>query len=442
MASPTLPLPEGSASTAPPQPAPSRTPSTGPGGPDLRQWSASAIAAAVRTGELSAVEVISEFAEAIDRAADLRAVVTPCPERALARARQVPAGALSGVPLLVKDIYDTAGLRTAYGSRIFANRVPRGTAAAVTRLEGAGAIVVGKANLHEFAWGVTSQNSHWGDVVNPVRPGRVAGGSSGGNAAGLAAGLATLGLGTDTGGSGRIPSACCDTVGFKPTLGRISLAGTFPLAPSFDTASPMARTVADCALMYAVLSGEPVPTPRLAGVRIGVLGPCPEADQLAALGAELEAVELPVPAADLMPLFSAQCALTHRGLYPERVDEYGLDLQVKLESAQTVPAVAYLAAQRALPRWRRLLHTVPEVDLLISPTLAIEVPLADCWEPDVRAGMCQYTRPFNFLGWPAIAIGNLQLAGRSDQTVLAAALAWEDANGPPGDGLETAAAER
>ena len=392
----------------------------------------------MRAGEVRAAEVTEVFVRAIEGAADLHAVVTPCPERALQQARRATAGPLCGVPLLVKDMFDTRGLRTTYGSRIFATYVPTRTAEAVTRLEAAGAILVGKANQHEFAWGVTSQNPHWGDVVNPLRPGRVAGGSSGGNAAGLAAGLAVLALGTDTGGSGRIPSACCATVGFKPSLGKLSLAGTFPLAPSFDTVSPMARTVADCALMYSVLSGDPVPEPRIAGLRIGVLAPCPQADQLAALGAELEVVELPTSEVELMPLFAAECVLTHRGLYPERAAEYSPDLQVKLEAAQGVRAVDYLAARVALQRWRRRLRTVPGVDLIVSPTLGIEVPAADCWEPDVRAGMCQYTRPFNFLGWPAIAIDNLQLAGRDDQTVLAAALAWEQPFGPPDGGIGSA----
>jgi hypothetical protein len=184
--------------------------------------------------------------------------------------------------------------------------------------------------------------------------------------------------------------------------------------------------------MYSVLSGDPLPEPRIAGLRIGVLAPCAEADQLAALGAELEVVELPTSEADLMPRFAAECALTHRGLYPERAAEYSPDLQVKLEAAPGVRAVDFLAAPAALQRWRRRLRTVPGVDLIVSPTLGIEVPAADCWEPDVRAGMCQYPTPFNFLGWPPIAVDNLQLAGRDDQTVLAAAPAWELAFGPAG----------
>ena len=161
-----------------------------------------------------------------------------------------PAGA-SGTRLAVKDLFDTAGVRTTYGSAIFAEHVPAATAPAVARLEAAGYRTVGKANLHEFAWGITSENEHYGWVPNPIAPGRIAGGSSGGNAAALAAGLADAALGTDSGGSVRIPAACCGIVGFKPTHGLVSLEGCFPLAPSYDHAGPMARDVATCEQMMA-----------------------------------------------------------------------------------------------------------------------------------------------------------------------------------------------
>src|SRR5438552_5783559 len=154
-----------------------------------------------------------------------------------------PDAPAAGIPLAVKDLFDTAGLTTTYGSAIFADHVPSETAEAVLRLESAGYVNVGKTNLHEFAYGVTSMNPHFGWVPNPVAPGRIAGGSSGGSAAALAAGLADAALGTDSGGSIRIPAAFCGVVGFKPTYGLVSLAGCFPLAPSFDHAGPMARTV-------------------------------------------------------------------------------------------------------------------------------------------------------------------------------------------------------
>ncbi len=402
---------------------------------ELLSLSAEALAAAVRRGEVSAVEITETFLRRIDEHAGGHAFITTCPERALERAARRPSGPLAGVPLAVKDMFDTAGLRTTYGSAIFADHVPTRTASAVRQLEAAGAIVVGKANQHEFAWGVTSQNPHWGTVANPVRPGQVAGGSSGGTAAALADRLCTIGLGTDTGGSVRIPAACCDVVGFKPPLGAVSTSGTFPLAPSFDTVGPMARSVRDCALVYALLAGRAVPPPRLAGVRVGVLEPTGHEDELTALGALLEEAVLPESqaegphAGDPMAVFLAEIAAVHRPWFPRLRDQYGPDVQFKLDAAQLVSEREAAQGRIALGELRRRARTVPAVDLVISPTLAIEPPPVDCWEPDVRAGMTRYTRPFNFLGWPTIAIGNLQIAGRDERTVLSAALAWEEAYG-------------
>src|SRR3954447_13164377 len=163
-----------------------------------------------------------------------------------------PAG--DGPRLAVKDLFDTAGLRTTYGSAIYSDHVPPATATAVQRLEDAGAVTVGQAQPHPLASGMTSENEHYGWVPNPVAPGRIAGGSSGGNSAALAANLADAALGTDSGGSVRIPAACCGVVGFKPTYGLVPLDGCWPLAPSFDHAGPMARDVATCERMLEVLA--------------------------------------------------------------------------------------------------------------------------------------------------------------------------------------------
>ena len=201
------------------------------------------IAARVTAGELSAAEVVADALARIAARPELNAVITVCEEQALARARGGVSGALAGVPVLVMDLVDTAGVRTTYGSSIYRHHVPEHTARADTALEAQGAIVVGKANLDEFAWGVCGQNTFYGDTVNPTAPDRVAGGSSSGNAAALAAGMVPLALGTDTGGSVRIPAACCGVVGFKPTYGLVSLDGCFPLAPTMDHAGPMARSV-------------------------------------------------------------------------------------------------------------------------------------------------------------------------------------------------------
>src|SRR3954470_3840624 len=171
----------------------------------------------------------------------------------------LPENPASGIPLAVKDLFDTAGLVTTYGSSIFADHVPAETAEAVRLLEAAGYANVGKTNLHEFAYGTTSQNEHFGNVPNPLAAGRVAGGSSGGSAAALAAGLADAALGTDTGGSIRIPAACCGVVGFKPTYDLVSTDGCFPLAASFDHVGPMARDVGGCVRQLRVLADDFVP---------------------------------------------------------------------------------------------------------------------------------------------------------------------------------------
>ena len=172
----------------------------------------------------------------------------------------------------MKDLFDTEGLETTYGSAVFAGHVPRQTASAVLLLEEAGYANVGKANLHEFAYGTTSENPHFGDVPNPRFRGRVAGGSSGGSAAAVAAGLADVGLGTDSAGSIRIPAACCGVVGHKPTHGLVSLDGCWPLAASFDTAGPIAADVDACERMLQVLAPafEHVELESLEQLEVGV----------------------------------------------------------------------------------------------------------------------------------------------------------------------------
>ena len=402
------------------------TASPPPLGPDDRlTLSAAGIAAAVNAGEVSAVEIVEATLARIEARRDGHAYITVCADAALERARRGPTGPLAGVPLAVKDIFDTAGVRTTYGSSIFADHVPRRTATAVARLEAAGAIVVGKANLHEFAWGVTSQNPHWGTVANPAMPGRVAGGSSGGTAAALADYQATIGLGTDTGGSIRIPAACCGIVGFKPAYGAVSTRGVFPLSPSFDTVGGMARTVADVVLVDAILSGRPQPASSLAGLRVGVLALTGIEDDLVRLGAVVEGAELPELDPDLMAAFAAECAVTHLAWFPRERDRYGRDLQQKLDDAQQISAVRWQRGLAAARELRRQARTRLACDLLVGPVMAIDPPPDDCWELDVRAAMTRWTRPFNFLGWPAIALGGLQIAGRDRDVVLGAALELE-----------------
>ena len=393
---------------------------------ELTSLPAAELAARIRAGDMDPVEVTRSFLERIEDHASGNAFITTCPEYALEQAAKRPTGKLAGLPLAVKDTFDTAGIRTTYGSQIFRDHVPRQTAAAVAKLEAAGAILVGKANQHEFAWGTTSQNPHWGTVANPVRPDRVAGGSSGGTAAALADGLCMIGLGTDTGGSVRIPSACCDTVGFKPAYDAVSTKGAFPLAPSFDTVGPMARSVRDCAFIYHVLTDTPIPAPIIKGIRVGVLSPTGVEGELSDLGAIVEQFRLPEPEADITPVFTAECAFTHIPWFPARRDEYNPDAQAKWDAAQKVTAVEYYKGKRAMQTLRaNVAHGLP-VDVVVSPTIGMEPPPVDCWEPDVRGRLGEFTRIFNFLGWPAIAVRNLQIAGPDTATVLGVALALED----------------
>ncbi len=406
---------------------------------------AAAIAAGVRSGELRAEDVVADALERLAAQPQLNAVITLCEQSALERARAGVRGRLAGVPLLVKDLIDTAGIRTTYASSIHRDHVPARTAPAVAALEAEGAVVVGKANADEFAWGVCGQNEHWGDMANPRRPGRIAGGSSGGNATALAADMVPLALGTDTGGSVRLPAAACGVVGLKPPLGAVPVEGVFPLAASFDTVGPMARTAEDCALAYSVLTGTPVPPPRVEGLRVGVLVAYPalapgdgagarderalaDAERLRALGARVEEIVLPVPDGDTWPVFYADAAASHRATFPSRRDEYGAVVRAKLERAQDLDPAAVAGARDALRAWRAAAAREVGADVVLSPTLGLaELPQAGVDELAVRVALSAYTRAFSYLGWPAIALGETQLAGRDAAVVLGAALALERA---------------
>jgi aspartyl-tRNA(Asn)/glutamyl-tRNA(Gln) amidotransferase subunit A len=391
------------------------------------------IAELVGRGELDPVEVVEEALERIAGAPELNAIMVNDGARALERARAGVSGRLAGVPLLVKDLIDVAGLRIAFGSKLYADRIAQTTAASVRALEAEGAIVVATTGCDEFAWGVSGQNVHWGDTQNPYRPGRVTGGSSSGNAAALAAGMGALALGTDTGGSVRVPAAACGVVGFKTPFGAISTEGVFPLVPALDTVGPMARSVADCALAWSVLGGEPVPEPRLDDKRIGKLthlpslgeGAEPAARDPRADAMPGEEVELPVPEADVWPVFYGGAADSHRATFPSRADEYGPSIRAKLERALDTTAEDVRRAREAMEAWQRAAAHDPAVDVIVSPVLGLpELPAIETPELEFRIPFSAYARPFNFLGWPAIAIGATQLAARDPRTLLEAALAW------------------
>ncbi|MCX7056374.1 MAG: amidase [Proteobacteria bacterium] len=378
----------------------------------------------------------------------LNAFTTLCLEDAEDKARDAERAIMNGddrpllgVPIAVKDMIDTAGVRTTYGSAMYVDHLPASDAEVVRQLLKAGAILVGKTATHEFAWGFTTANPHFGPTRNPWDLNRIPGGSSGGSAAAVVADLVPVAIGTDTGGSIRLPAAYCGVAGFKPTYGRVDATGVFPLAPSLDHVGPIARDPEDLRTIMSVIEARRprfvrcnLPTHNakvLAGMRIGISHalhrPTPSAGYeeifrsicgtLSAAGAELvdlTGFDLP----DASPIFSttllAEALHVHRraGLYPSRIGDYGKDVLARITRACNITLDDYQDAVADRLAYRAAVSRLfGEVDLLISlcasegPTSIPKCAEGEHAEPnDPRSSVLGYTAPQNLAGLPSCAL--------------------------------------
>lgn len=338
-------------------------------------------------------------------------------------------GPLEGFALVVKDIIDVAGFPTTNGSAHF-DPAPLGASAPVVEaLVSAGAHVVGKANLDEFAWGVTGENLRWGRVPNPQFAGLVAGGSSGGTAAAIASGIARIGLGTDTAGSVRIPAAACALVGFRPRNGQLSTAGAHPLAPTFDVIGPMAHSVADVKLMWDVLSPQSAAAaPSLQdSLRLGVMEDLPSAQRFAELGAATYAV--PTPREVLAPFWKimrSEAYATHRDQFERNPQVFGPGVRGKLAAAKLISPADAHDARAELAELRRVLGLqLAEFDAIILPSVGCPTPPAGVREESIRDAYGWPAAMISALNLAAVSIGNLQIAARTESRALDIAMIWE-----------------
>lgn len=398
----------------------------------------------LRRKQISPVDLTTACLARIDQLnPTINAFITVMHESALAQARAAEAeiladnwrGPLHGIPIGLKDLIDTAGVKTTCGSALFADRVPTEDAEIVRRLKSAGAVIVGKQNMQEFAWGGTSTSSFFGPVHNPWDVDRIAGGSSGGSAAAVATGMCFAAIGTDTGGSVREPAAFCGIVGLKPTYGRVSTRGVFPLSPSLDHVGPLCRNVIDTALVLEVIAGHDkwdttcvdVPIDSYASAlnvktnpRIGIVRKPffddldPEIEnamnealkQIGNLASAVIEIDLPsTPAAVQAPEVYA----LHAKHFCETPELYGRWMRERLEQAKAIDTVTYIEARQELDRVRRFVGDVfSKVDLLVTPTtkvppITIREALDMSPEPAGELWLWN-TRPFNAYGFPTISL--------------------------------------
>lgn len=459
---------------------------------DLLSLSLTELSGEIRRGDISPVDATRGCLAAIEqRDSVLNSFLTVCADTALAQAEERAEelaqgewrGPLHGVPVALKDLFETAGVRTTSGSAALRDHVPERDATVVRLLRNAGAIVLGKLNMHEHAFGVTNINPHFGPTCNPRDPDRMTGGSSGGSAAAVGGNLCFGALGSDTGGSIRCPSALCGIVGLKPTYGRVSRSGVLPLSWSLDHVGPMARTVADAALMLEAIAGhDPAdatsarrPVPPFAarceggvkGLRLGLprehfWHPVhPEirdavirtAIRLEQAGAVIEECSLPsmefAPIAQYFVLCS-EAAAHHRKLLSERYGDYGPDVRLRVLQGLCISSGEYLDAQRARRLMRReFLEALQKYDAFLTPTVGIPAPYLD--QTEVTANgisapllffMMRNTFAFNLTGLPAVSVpcgtaegmpAGLQIAGRpwEEATVLRIARTVEASSDGP-----------
>lgn len=369
---------------------------------ELAYLSALELIGRYRRGDLSPVEVVRALHGRVRQCHDLNAVLATDQEASVAQAKEAlrryregRPGPLEGVPVMVKDLIDTVGHETTYGSVMFAGHIPQRDAAVVQRVRAAGGIVLAKASSHEFAWGITGEASVSGPARNPWDRRLVTGGSSGGSAAALAAGLAPLALGTDTAGSIRIPAAFCGVMGLKPTFGAVPTAGVFPLAPSLDTVGPMARTVEDLRLLFSVLApdvtAEAARKAPSGGLVVGVWEQAQQADRTPEITRVLHSALLAfgeagcrvtsITSAELPPLYptlaatvAVEGAAGHRraGLWPDRRAAYHPAVRHRLEQAAGISVEQYARAQRDRALITAMAaRALSEVDVLLSPVAGV-----------------------------------------------------------------------
>jgi aspartyl-tRNA(Asn)/glutamyl-tRNA(Gln) amidotransferase subunit A len=406
------------------------------------------IAEQFRKGSLSPVELTTDCLARIGRLnPKLNAFITVTAESALAQARQAEAeirngdwrGPLHGIPLALKDLIDTAGVRTTAASLLFKDRIPAEDAEIVRRLKAAGAVLLGKQNLHEFAYGGSSMVSAFGEVRNAWNREHIAGGSSGGSATSVASGLGYGAIGTDTAGSVREPAALCGVVGLKPTYGRVSARGVIPLSISLDHVGPIARTVADVAIVFAAIAGyDPADKASVdvpgedyvaslrrdfRSLRVGlpkkfffedldaaVASAVNHAvSGLVALGAEIRDIEFPVPID--RTLQSAEAYAFHAEFVARSPDLYQPETLRRIRTGQNVSPEALLECRRELERARHDIASIfADVDVLVTPTTPIAAPTIGELKqnPDLLRPrellLLRNTRPVNVWGLPAISV--------------------------------------